>query len=343
MSESTAITVAAPVAVAGISQDQYDRQESFRQDLERNLPQIIAVLPKGVRHEVLTSASMTAALDNPKLLDCSPLSMFRAVLKAATLGLRIGEQCDLVPIGGKVECWVRVRGVVDLAVRAGAIRWAREGYVCAGDEFEHEERAEGTHFRHRALSEPKADASNVTHVYATIVLRDGTRVFEVWSMARCLEHKKRFAKDTKAGSVWDKHPLPMFAKSVVKAALRFAPLSPDVRSAMGAGDEVEGSYEVVGDPAKALASASSALDALALMDGSQDADASRDGSTTTLVDAEAMAVRGKPLRDIKTPRLTEIRAWAVENDNVRLAMSCDIVLAAREDAALSDESEDAAA
>lgn len=336
MSESTAMTVAAPVSVGGMTQEAYDRQEGFRQDLERNLPQILAVLPKGVRAEVMTSTAMTAALDNPKLLDCSPLSLFRAVLKAATLGLRIGETCDLVPIGAKAECWVRVRGVVDLAVRAGAIRWAREGYVCEGDEFEHEERAEGTHFRHKAISTPESDGSNVTHVYAMVVLRDGTRIFEVWTMARCQEHKRRFAKDTKPGSVWDKHPLPMYAKSVVKAALRFAPLSPEVKGAMAAGDEVEGTFEVISDPSRALASASSALDALALMDGDGGHEDASTAPTMTLAVAEQMQVRGKALKDIKTPRVAEIASWAEGEGNAKLAMACEIVLADREDKASSE-------
>lgn len=345
MSETTVVAlVPEPIAVTGISQAQYDRQAAFRDDLERNLPQILAVLPKGVRAEALAAASMTAALDNPKLLDCSPVSMMRAVLKMATLGLRIGETCDLVPIGSKVECWVRVKGVVDLAVRAGAIRWAREGFVCEGDHFEHEERGEGTHFVHRAHATPKADGSNLTHVYAIVVLKDGTRVFEVWSIDRVLEHKKRHAKDTKPGSVWDKHPLPMMAKSVVKAALRFAPLSPDVRGVMAAGDDIgDGTFEVVSDPSRALASMAGAMDALALLDDGTDTPAPE---PMTLADAEAMTLPGndkawgghggKRLAECKDSLLTSVVAW-IGKDAERaakfaaLAVACEIVMAARQD------------
>ncbi|MFK5282528.1 recombinase RecT, partial [Lacticaseibacillus paracasei] len=85
-----------------------------------------------------------------------------------------------------------------------------------------------------------------------------------------MEHKKRHAKDTKPGSVWDKHPLPMMAKTVVKAALRFAPLSPDVRGVMAEGDDIpEGSMEMVTDPSAALALASGAFDALDAMDDAE--------------------------------------------------------------------------
>lgn len=341
-----------PLSVSGISQSQFDRQSAFREDLERNMPQILAVLPAGVRGEALAAASMTAALDNPKLLDCSPVSMMRAVLKMATLGLRIGETCDLIPVdsqkhGKRVECWVRVKGVVELAVRAGAIRWAREGYVCTGDQFEHDERDTGTHFVHRANTAPASDGSNLTHVYAIIVLKDGTRVFEVWPIARVLEHKRRFAKDTKPGSVWDKHPLPMMAKSVVKSALRFAPLSPEMRQALSAGDESipDGSMETVDDPTQALALASGALDALAGMDFDDDADDEPEVlPPLTLESARAMILPGKPeafggrggqpLANLSHKKLAAVFKWASPKEEfARLAAACDILLAQPEPAA----------
>lgn len=266
MSESTAVVIPEPVSVPGMTQELYNKQAALRDTLQSNLPQILAALPKGVKAEKLASAALTAALDNPQLLDCHPLSLVRGVLKAATLGLRFGETCDLVPIAGKAECWVRVKGVVELAQRAGAIVWAREGFVCQGDEFEYEERADGTWFRHRPASSPKLDASNVTHVYAAIQLPDRTRVFEVWPVERILAHKAKFVKNNKPDSVWNRTPLNAYAKTVVKAALRFAPLSPELRGAIEAGDDVgDGTFEVLpaaGDPTVALREASGALAAL---------------------------------------------------------------------------------
>lgn len=351
MTESTAVArVPMPVAVAGISQKHYDQMDAFRQDLEHNLPAIRAVLPAGVKAEGLASTALTALMDNPKLLDCTALSLFRAVYKAAALNLRIGETCDIVgPIKGKAECWVRVKGVVDLAKRAGAIQWAREGYVCEGDEFEYEERSEGTHFRHRPAGTPRKDGSNVTHIWAKLVLPSGLAVYEVWPMERCLAHRARFAKDTKPGSAWAEHPLAMMAKSVVKAALRFAPLSPVMLQAISAGDESDALSDTLmaDDPQRALTSgALEALDELdADGDGADDAHA-----PMTLDEAESTPLPGtssawgghggRPLGTLKDALLSQALRW-VRGDAEREAkfgrvgLACEIILAAREDAAES--------
>ena len=240
MSEQTAVAIPEPMAITGVSQSVYDKQTAFRTELEAAMPQLLAVVPKGVRANALASAALTAALDNPTLLDCEPLSMVRAVYKVAALGLRIGETADLVPTkkGNRqlAECWVRVKGTVELAIRSGAVQFVREGFVVDGDEFEHEERADGTHFRHKSHGTPALDASNVSHVYAIVTLRSGARVYEVWTRERVLAHKAKYAKNLRDTSPWNTHPLGMWAKCVVRAALRFAPLSPEVRDAINEGD-----------------------------------------------------------------------------------------------------------
>lgn len=341
MSEATmAVTIPEPASVRGMSQELYDKQLALRETLTASIPQVLAALPKGVRAEALYQATMTTALDQPALMDCHPLSILRSVVKVASLGLRLGETADLVPIGGKAEAWVRVKGVVELAIRAKAIRWAKEGFVCEGDTFEHEERETGTHFRHAARATPKLDASNVIKVYAIITLMDGTRVFEVWDVDRILAHKAKFVKNNKADSVWNRTPLNAYAKTVVKAALRFAPLSPELRNAISAGDDVgDGSLEVVSptvDPTEALKAAEGAMALL-------DAGATEALPTMTLADAEAIVVKGKTLGSMSDGHVASLRDWAAKNDKAKLVTACDIVIAAREDAQQSDELEDAAA
>ena len=363
MNTETAVArVPMPISVQGVSEALYARMEKFREDLEFNLPAIMAVLPAGVSAAGLATTALTATLDNPKLLDCTSLSLFRAVYKAAALNLRIGETVDIVPIKGKAECWTRVKGVVELAQRSRAIQWARVGAVCTGEVFEYEERDTGTHFRHVPSATPKADASNVTHVYAIIVLPSKERVYEVWTIEKALEHKRRFAKDTKPDSAWAQHPLAMMTKSVVKAALRFAPLSPEVQRAIGAGDGEDSAVPMVDNPTKALELAAGALDAIDQMD---DADVVEE-EKMTLADAEAMLLPGapnnpkvwggkggKPLGTIKSALLERIVAWVAADDTraekfEALAVACDVILQARfvpdGDGAVADEpSEDLAA
>lgn len=347
MSEQTGVMIPEPMAVVGVSQGLYDKQLAFREQLTAAMPQLLAVVPKGVRAQALASAALTAALDNPTLLECEPLSMVRAVYKVAALGLRIGETADLVPTkkGGRqlAECWVRVKGTVELAIRSGAVQFVREGFVVDGDEFEHEERADGTHFRHRSHGTPALDASNVTHVYAIVTLKSGARIYEVWTRERVLAHKQKYAKNLKDTSPWNTHPLGMWAKCVVRAALRFAPLSPEVRDAISEGDTplIEDN-----DPTQALQAGAGLL---ALGAGNAD------DTILTLADAEAMVLPGRdgawggkaglPLGDLKDSLLVRVRDWANGDDERRvkfaaLATACDIILSAREDDAITQDVDD---
>jgi len=52
----------------------------------------------------------------------------------------------------------------------------------------------------------------------------------------------------------------------------------------------------------------------------------------TLADAEALTVRGKALGSLKTDRIKSIQAWASgDGGNDRIALACDMILAARDD------------
>lgn len=355
----TTALVPQPITAAEVTTADLERQRQFRENLEANMPQLLAVLPKGISGQALAAASMTAALDNPKLLQCSELSLVRAVFKVATLGLRIGETCDLVPIKNKAECWVRVKGVVDLAVRAGSIKWARDGFVCRGDRFEYEERDTGTHFIHEPKSFPFPNGSNVTHIYAQIRLPGNNLVYEVWPMERCLAHKKRYAPNPKPDSAWAQHPLQMMSKSVLKAGLRFARLSPHIRSVIDDGDDVgEGVFEIDNNPVAALEAADGALKQLAAMDaGAESAGAESTHARETdqgnpparrmsLLEAEDLVLPGKPkawagragqrLGALPSSFLSRLPLWIAEDPQraeryADIAVACDIICAARLD------------
>ena len=343
MSDSTAVMISPePMRVRGVQQEVYDKQVSLREDLEGAMPQLMSVMPRGMKADALVSMVLTCALDNPDLLECEPLSLVRSTFKMAALGLRPGETCDIVPTKKKnrklAECWIRVKGVVQLAIQSRAIQWASVGYIVEGDEWSEDEDGR---VKHRRQGTPKADASNVTHVYARIILQSGVKVDELWSRERILEHRDRYAKNLKyqdgtpnRESPWNKDPLPMWAKTVVKSSLRFAPLSAELRQAIDAGDDLgDGQFAVVegaNDPTAALRAGAGVL---ALGDGDENGEA----DAMTLADAEAFVVRNKALRDIKTTRLGEIREWALTNENARLAAACEIVMSAREDQEHTDE------
>lgn len=264
---STALVLPEPMSVSGVSEEHYKLLGEFRDDMERNLPLIMASMPTGVRAETLVATALLAAQDNIDLLKCEPSSLLRAVLKTAVLGLAIGRTCDIVPTKKGAlklaECWIRVKGVADLAMRAGAIRWVKPGFVCEGDPFTYRETESGTKFEHDPIGTPLHNASNITHVYARVYLPDRQLITEVWPLARVFAHRDKYAKGLdNSNSPWKTQLLGMCAKTVVGAALKYARLSAELSAAINEGSEVEGSYEVVNDPTAALQAANKALNAL---------------------------------------------------------------------------------
>lgn len=355
MTEALAVMVPETMNVRGISKDDHKLVEEFRLDLEGAMPQLLAVLPKGVRGEAMASMALTCALDNPALLKCEPLSLVRATFKMATLGLRPGETCDIVPTKkGKrdlAECWIRVKGVVDLAVRAKAIQFAKTLPIADGDDWSFEDDV----LRHRPRVSPKQDGSNVTHMAAMIILPSGIKVWELWPRERIIEHRDKHAKNLSyegrpnISSPWHKDPLPMWGKTVLKSLLRYARLSPEVSGAIAEGDDIgDGSFTELpaSDPTLALRSASGTLDALAqLTSGDEprlDSAIITEPQAMTLDQAEAVTVKGKTLGSMSDGHLASLHDWATKNDKASLVMACDIVIAARMDAQNSDEVGEAA-
>jgi phage RecT family recombinase len=346
MSEATAVMVPEPMAVRGISQDTHDLAQAFRADLEAAMPQLMAVLPKGVRGESMASMALTCALDNPELLSCEPLSLVRATFKMATLGLRPGETCDIVPTkkGNRklAEMWPRVKGIVDLAVRAKAIQYAKTVPIADGDDWSFEDDV----LRHRPRVSPKADGSNVTHMAAMVILPSGVRVWELWARERIIEHRDKYAKNItyegrpNKSSPWIKDPLPMWGKTVLKSLLRYARLSPEVASAIAEGDDIgDGTFTPVAgdDPTAALrgaAGALAALDSVAQLGA---------GATITepvrmaLSAAEAVTVNGKTLGSLSDEQLALVRDNASAKGKAALLEAADIVISARMDAEASAE------
>lgn len=353
------VMIPEPMAVRGVSQETHDKAMAFRADLEAAIPQLMAVLPRGVRLDAMTSMALTCALDNPELLSCEPLSLVRATFKMATAGLRPGETCDIVPTtkgsGANkrkiAEMWPRVKGIVDLAVRSKAIQYAKTVPIANGDEWTFDDDV----LRHRPLVSPKLDGSNVTHMAAMIILPSGLKVWELWAKERIIEHRDKYAKNLdyngspNKASPWIKDPLPMWGKTVLKSLLRYARLSPEVAAVIAAGDDIgEGAFTELpaSDPTIALREGASVLAMLGEGDGGRLDSAIIDQpiqpqpdatpAATTLAEAEAVVVKGKTLGAMSDSRLASVRDWAATNGHTSLVVACDIVMGHRQDTEASN-------
>ena len=227
-----------------------------------NEGQFAMALPKVVTPERFTRIALSALSSNPALMDCTPKSFLGALMQAAQLGLEPNTplgQAYLIPYqnrrAGTTECQFQLgyKGMIDLAYRSGEMSAIYAHSVHEGDEFSYEYGLD-----QKLVHKPgPGDRGDATHYYAVWKLQNGGYGFLVWSVADVEKHARRFSKAYSSGP-WKDHFDEMAKKTVLKAALKYAPIRTDFVVAGLQADEatvhadmetfdLTTSYEIVGE------------------------------------------------------------------------------------------------
>jgi recombination protein RecT len=119
------------------------RQKSIAEYLEEHRDVMARALPEHLKADRMIRVSLACIASNPRLLECTRHSLYRAVMQSAHLGLELGSvlgQAYLIPykIGGVMTAAFQIgyRGLVDLAGRTGRISKIWSHVVFARDHFE---------------------------------------------------------------------------------------------------------------------------------------------------------------------------------------------------------------
>lgn len=197
------------------------------------LPEIKKALPNTLTPERFTRMATTALSSNPQLQKCSQVSFIGAMMNAAQLGLEPNTplgQAYLIPYSnkGSLECQFQIgyMGYLQLAHNAGVNVTAHE--VCENDEFDYSYGLEEMLVHKPA----KENRGKVTHYYATWRLGE-TKVcgFAVMTKEEVEEHGRKYSKSYSSSySPWKTNFDAMAKKTVIKQALKFAPLSTELRT-----------------------------------------------------------------------------------------------------------------
>jgi recombination protein RecT len=204
-------------------------QELLKHDLERASGALASMLPKHVTVERLIKVVLSATARNQSLLKCSRMSIIRAVMQSAELGLELGGllgEAYLVPYKGDATCIVGYRGLIKLARQSGQIHSIGARVVHANDAFSvnlAEERIE-----HRP--DMGGDPGPLVAVYAIARFRDGGQQVEVMSRAQVDAIRSR-SKAASSGP-WVTDYEEMARKTVVRRLSKYLPLSPELQSAL---------------------------------------------------------------------------------------------------------------
>lgn len=223
-----------------------------------SISELAKALPKHLSPERLARIATTAIRQNPKLMQCTPMSFMGALFTAAQLGLEpVAGLAYLIPFDNN-KCingeWVKVtecqfvigyKGVAELFYRhekSGLIDW---GIVHEKDEFSFEY-GTNANLKHKPATKERGQ---VIGYYGIFKLNNGLSKFLYMTYAECMEHGKKHSKTySQRGqafnkkSPWATNFDVMALKTVLIQVAKTAPMSTELRRALDT-DETSREYK----------------------------------------------------------------------------------------------------
>jgi recombination protein RecT len=217
------------------------KPKGMREYIQSMEGEIKKALPSVITPERFTRITLTALSTNPKLSECSPRSFIAAMMTAAQLGVEPNTplgQAYLIPYRNKgaMECQFQLgyKGLIDLAYRSGQVKTIQAHTVYEGDEFSYELGLEPK--LHHVPA--KSNRGQPEYFYAVFHTIDGGYGFEVMSYEDVQNHAKKYSK-AYSGGPWQTDFEEMAKKTVLKKALKYAPMKTDFVRALSADETVK--------------------------------------------------------------------------------------------------------
>lgn len=218
-------------------QEMQQKDTSLKGLIKAMEPEIKKALPSVITPERFTRMVFTALSSTPKLQQCTPQSFLGAMMQAAQLGLEPNTpvgQAYLIPYGNVCQFQLGYKGLLDLAYRSGEIKDIQAHEVHENDEFEYELGLEPKLKHIPAMS----NRGPVTMYYAVCHTKTGGYGFEVMSKDDVLEFAQKKSKSFRNGP-WQTDFDAMAKKTVLKRALKYAPIATDFVKAVATDETVK--------------------------------------------------------------------------------------------------------
>lgn len=182
-----------------------------------------AVLPKHVSPDRFIRSAMIAVSRTPKLLDCTPASMYHALQQAATLGLEVSGTLGsayLVPYKSTVQLIPGYRGLIGLARQSGEVT-SIDAYVVHERDVCHVSLGTEPKIDHEPCLD--GDPGAMRLVYAVAKLVGGGQQFVVMTKAEVDKIRAR-SKSANDGP-WVTDYEEMAKKTAIRRLMKYLPLS----------------------------------------------------------------------------------------------------------------------
>lgn len=217
------------ITAAATTTAQKGKTKTIREYIKSYEGEIARALPSIITPERFSRMVLTAITQTPKLAECTPESFMGAMLTAAQLGVEPNTplgQAYLIPFKNKgvMQCQFQLgyKGLIDLAHRSGEIESIEARVVYENDEFDFEF---GLNPKLRHVPAKSGRGAAVWY-YAVVTIKGGGRLVEIMSREDVDAHARRFSK-TYSNGPWQTDFDEMAKKTVLKKALKYAPLKSD--------------------------------------------------------------------------------------------------------------------
>ncbi len=209
--------------------------------------EIKKALPSVITPERFTRMVLSAVSANPKLGTCEQKSFLGAMMQAAQLGLEPNTplgQAYIIPYKEKgipkAQFQIGYKGLIDLAYRSGQVSIIDAQVVYANDDFEYELGLEPK-LKHKPVL---TNRGKPILYYAMFKTKDGGYGFQVMSYEDCLEHAKKYSKTYGDDfSPWKSNFDEMAKKTVLKKALKYAPLKSDFLRGLSSDETIKSTLD----------------------------------------------------------------------------------------------------
>jgi recombination protein RecT len=231
--ENTLVKAATKTAVANTKKNKKPI-EVVNSIIAAKASEIKKALPAVMTPERFSRITLSAISTNPVLAQAavtSPMTLLGSVMTAAQLGLEPNTplgHCYLIPRKRQgvweVQFQLGYKGLIDLAYRSGEVTIIQAHCVYANDTFEYELGLDPK-LRHVPAS---GNRGEMTHAYAVFKTKGGATGFACMTKEDLDQHRDKYSDAAKKGfSPWASQYEEMCKKTVLKAALKYAPLKSD--------------------------------------------------------------------------------------------------------------------
>lgn len=212
-----------------------DNQATLTHLVSRMESGIAKALPSMIGKDRFIRAAHSAISGSEKLAACSQTSFIGALMNSAQLGLEPNTplgQAYLIPYGNQCQFQIGYKGMLELARRAGVTVQVHE--IKQNDKFEYQYGL-NPDLKHTPVL---GDRGDTIGYYCIWKAKDGAFGMEVASKSDIEKFAKVKSQSYKSGP-WQTDFDAMAKKTVIKQALKYAPLSVELEAAINADGSVK--------------------------------------------------------------------------------------------------------